>query len=49
MNTGKTNLPFPYREERVIKSVFISTCSTFIDFLLLLGELLDLGGKIFIF
>lgn len=46
-NTGKTNLPFPCREQRVIKRAFISTCSTFIDFLLLLSEVLDLGGIFF--
>lgn len=47
MITEKTNLPFPYREERMIKRAFTSMCSTFIDFLLLLGEVLDLGGVIF--
>lgn len=48
MNIGKANLPFPCREQRVIKRAFINMCSTFIDFLLLLGEVLDLGDNLFL-
>lgn len=31
----------------MIKRAFINMCSTFIDFLLLLGEVLDLGDNFF--
>lgn len=44
----KDKLLFPCREQRMTKRAFISVCSTFIDFLLLLGEVLDLGVIFFL-